>query len=224
LGYREAKALRHALYLRDLANRHAQNQNWGEAAAQGEEALASIGVVDKGYLALHSRFHDPSERRRWTSWAEETIGQSRRSGGIAIVVDKLARKLEVYDGGKKIATFSAELGANGLKPKRYAGDRATPEGRYRVTEVRGTNATKFYKALMLSYPNGEDRARFELLKRRGEIPQRAGIGSLIEIHGEGGEGRDWTDGCVALRNRDMDALFQYARVGTPVTIVGTLSR
>jgi L,D-peptidoglycan transpeptidase YkuD (ErfK/YbiS/YcfS/YnhG family) len=53
------------------------------------------------------------------------------------------------------------------------------------------------------------------------VPANAGIGSLIEIHGEGGQGRDWTDGCVALSNSDMDRVFSHARVGTPVTIVGT---
>jgi L,D-peptidoglycan transpeptidase YkuD (ErfK/YbiS/YcfS/YnhG family) len=53
------------------------------------------------------------------------------------------------------------------------------------------------------------------------VPLRAGVGSLIEIHGDGGQGRDWTDGCVALSNSDMDRVFARARVGTPVTIVGT---
>lgn len=224
LGYREAKALRGALYHRDLAWRLAKAGDLGGASDNAQQALTLLGVVDKGYDSLHSRFGDPRERRQWRSWTEETIAQSRQSGGIAIVVDKLKRQLEVYDGGKKIASFTAELGANGLKPKRHAGDRATPEGRYRITDLRASNATRFYKALMLNYPNAEDRARFEFGKRRGEIPQRASIGSLIEIHGEGGEGKDWTDGCVALRNRDMDTLFRYARVGTPVTIVGTDGR
>jgi L,D-peptidoglycan transpeptidase YkuD (ErfK/YbiS/YcfS/YnhG family) len=57
--------------------------------------------------------------------------------------------------------------------------------------------------------------------KSGTVPRRAGIGSLIEIHGDGGQGRDWTDGCVALDNRDMDRVFARASVGTTVTIVGT---
>jgi lipoprotein-anchoring transpeptidase ErfK/SrfK len=57
--------------------------------------------------------------------------------------------------------------------------------------------------------------------KRGELHLRARIGGLIEIHGEGGQGRDWTNGCVALSNRDMDEVFALARVGTRVTIVGT---
>ncbi len=115
LGYREAKALRGALYHRDLALRQARNGDLDDAADNAEEALGLVGVVDKGYAALHSRFEDPRARRQWTSWVAETIEQSRQTGGVAILVDKLARKLEVYDGGKRIATYVAELGANGLK-------------------------------------------------------------------------------------------------------------
>jgi lipoprotein-anchoring transpeptidase ErfK/SrfK len=52
------------------------------------------------------------------------------------------------------------------------------------------------------------------------VPPGRGIGGLIEIHGAGGQGRNWTDGCVALVNPDMDRLFAAVGVGTPVTIVG----
>ena len=96
-----------------------------------------------------------------------------------------------------------------------------PEGIYKVTELRNVGRTRFYKALMLDYPNPDDRTRFEHGRRTGQVPRRTGIGSLIEIHGDGGQGRDWTDGCVALANADMDAVFSRASVGTPVTIVGT---
>ena len=82
---------------------------------------------------------------------------------------------------------------------------------------RGT----FYKALLLDYPNAEDRAEFNRARRSGDLPPSAGIGGLIEIHGEGGRGRDWTRGCAAVTNRDMDELFARVGVGTPVTIVGS---
>ena len=58
-------------------------------------------------------------------------------------------------------------------------------------------------------------------KRDGRLPRGAGIGSLIEIHGDGGRGEDWTSGCVALENHDMDRLFARVSVGTPVTIIGS---
>ena len=50
----------------------------------------------------------------------------------------------------------------------------------------------------------------------------AKIGGLIEIHGNGGKGIDWTEGCVALTDREMDTVFKIVRVGTPVTIIGSM--
>ncbi len=107
--------------------------------------------------------------------------------------------------------------------KRHRGDKATPEGSYKVTRKRGPGATKYYKALDIDYPNAEDLARFRAAKQRGEIPAGTSPGSLIEIHGHGGRGADWTEGCVALRNDHMDKVFAAAQVGTPVLIVGALS-
>ncbi len=75
---------------------------------------------------------------------------------------------------------------------------------------------------MLDYPNAEDRTRFRRLKRAGQMPRDQEIGSLIEIHGQGGRSRDWTKGCVALENADMDELAPRVHVGTAVTIVGTI--
>jgi hypothetical protein len=73
---------------------------------------------------------------------------------------------------------------------------------------------------MLDYPNERDKERFRKAVQRGEIARGASIGGLIEIHGEGGRGGDWTDGCVALTNNEMDDLFDRVSVGTLVTIVG----
>ena len=53
------------------------------------------------------------------------------------------------------------------------------------------------------------------------MPAGRGIGGLIEIHGHGGRGTDWTNGCIALSDAEMDRLFAAVFVGTPVTIVGT---
>lgn len=222
LGYLEARAMRAALYQRDRARRLAGDGHLIQAAEAAEQALVLSAQVERGFETLHSRFRDARRLRQWRSWAAEAVAASRATGGVAIVVNKLGRKLEVYDGGRRVATFHAELGVNGLREKRHSGDKATPEGRYRITEARQNGATRYYKALMLDYPNATDRARFDTDRRLGLIPPRAGLGGLIEIHGEGGEGRDWTDGCVALTNRDMDSLFRWSQVGTPVTIVGAL--
>lgn len=195
----------------------------GERAAALRTASAALGEADAvgaRWRDLRERFDDPEAIALWRRWVEETVAQSRRTRGKALVVDKLARRLEVYAGGKPVARFEIELGANGLAQKVHAGDRATPEGRYRVTAVKSGRQTQYYRALLLDYPNEADRRRHRDAVRAGRVPAGAGAGSLIEIHGDGGRGQDWTDGCVALTNDDMDRLFAHVRVGTPVTIVG----
>ena len=102
---------------------------------------------------------------------------------------------------------------------RSQGDRATPEGRYRIVEKKDPGQSIYHRALLLDYPNAADRQHFAAAKRRGEIPRGSGIGGLIEIHGDGGRGQNWTDGCVALANGDMDDLFARVELGTRVTIV-----
>lgn len=221
MGTREIAAARRAEYQLDLSRRYAASGAYERANVAAVVAMDAAAIVHKTWRDLHSRFGEPRNLRLWRSWVEETIAASRESGEPAIVVDKLKRTLFLYDDGRRVASFPAELGARGLRQKLHAGDQATPEGRYRVVDARDSRRTKFYKALLLDYPNAEDRARFQFLRRAGQVPRRAGPGSLIEIHGEGGKDDDWTDGCVALSNTDMDRVFARARVGTRVTIVGT---
>jgi len=221
MGRREAAAMQQALLHYRTSEKLAGGDRFQEAADRLAEAQANARVVHGAWSSLHARFSDPANLRLWRSWAEQTIQESARSGDTAIIVDKLRRRVVLYRAGRAIGSYPAELGANGLRRKEHSGDRATPEGRYHVTEAKQAPASRYHKALLINYPNDEDRMRFALGRTRGTISMRAGIGNLIEIHGDGGEGRDWTDGCVALTNEDMDRLFAHVRVGTPVTIVGT---
>ena len=221
VGRHEISAANQAKLKWTLARRYAEDRSFERAIGEAEQARVLAATVHESYKSLHSRFSDPKNLRHWRALVAETIADSRSDGQTALIIDKLARKLHVYRAGRRVATFAADLGAKGLRQKLHSGDQATPEGRYRVSQVRGPKQTNFYKALLLDYPNQEDRARYEWGRRTGIVPRRTGIGSLIEIHGDGGQGKDWTDGCVALRNRDMDRVFDQARVGTPVTIVGT---
>lgn len=221
VGRREISAAKQASLKWGLAQHYAAIGEYDRALEEAEAATSFNRVVRTSFETLHSRFSEPKNLKKWQQLVAETIARSKAEGSTALIIDKLKRKLHVYSAGNRIATFDAELGAKGLKQKLHAGDQATPEGRYRVTEARGPGRTKFYKALLLDYPNAEDRARYAFGKKTGAVPLRAGIGSLIEIHGDGGQGRDWTDGCVALTDGDMDKVFARSRVGTPVTIVGT---
>jgi len=211
-----------ARYHVTTARKLGEGGNHAAALAHAEEALALTADLDHSWGKSIERFSDPSLLALWREQAAETIEESRRTGRPVIIVDKLRRRLTVYERGSERAVFAAELGGNGLERKLKTGDHATPEGRYRVTVKKSGGATKYYLALLIDYPNADDLRRYRAAEAAGEIPRGTGAGNLIEIHGHGGSGRDWTDGCVALTNEDMDDLFAMVHVGTRVTIVGTL--
>jgi hypothetical protein len=140
-----------------------------------------------------------------------------RFPGTALFVDKAAHRLSLVVDGKVKRHYEVSFG----RPeghKRHEGDRRTPEGVYRVTLKKDRGQTRFHRALLISYPNARDLKLYRKARREGRIPRGRGIGGLIEVHG-GGTGVDWTDGCIALENDDMDDLFKRVRVGTPVVIV-----
>jgi hypothetical protein len=158
----------------------------------------------------------------WRRWADETIDWSKDNHGTALLVDKLAHRLYVYQNGKVTRDFQIELGINWMGDKRYRGDKATPEGRYHITKKKNHRETKYYKALLINYPNDEDREAYTREVKRGTVSRRSSIGNIIEFHGEGGRGINWTEGCIALTNDEIDKLFDLTTIGTPVTIVGSL--
>ena len=170
------------------------------------------------------RYADESRITYWQTLAKQTIEWSRIHQSTAIVVSKADRELTLYKSGRKVLSYPVRLGFNGMLEKRFQGDGATPEGRYRVTDRRGPGQTQFYRALALDYPNGEDRRRFDLAKKSGRIGAARGIGGQIEIHGSDNELLAQTLGCVMLDNPHMAVLYESVSVGTPVTIVGALTR
>lgn len=157
---------------------------------------------------------------RWKKWAESAIKESKKNQDYAIIVDKLSRKCFVYYKGTKKYEFDVELGRNWIGDKKKMGDKATPEGMYKI--INKFSGTKYNNALLINYPNDEDKQRFNLEKSRGIIPKTAKIGGGIEIHGSGGKGVDWTEGCIALEDSEMEVIYRIANVGTPVTIVGSI--
>lgn len=158
---------------------------------------------------------------RWKNLANDAIAASR-GGNKVILVDKMAHILYVYQSGKAIRSYDVEFGPNWMAHKERAGDGATPEGNYHITSKKAGGSTTYYRAMLLDYPNADDRAQFAQKKRQGILSRRTGIGSLIEIHGNGGRGFDWTSGCVGMRDRDIDDLYRLVGPGTRVTIVGSI--
>jgi L,D-peptidoglycan transpeptidase YkuD (ErfK/YbiS/YcfS/YnhG family) len=188
------------------------------AEDRAEEASAQARAVSRHAVDAASRYADASLVARWRRMIDETVRWSQSSGGTAIVVLKENHRLDLYDNGRVVRSYTADMGYRSVNDKLASGDAATPEGRYRITAKKA--ASTYYKAMLLDYPNAEDRARFAQMKQRGQIPRGVSVGGLIEIHGDGGRGKDWTKGCVAISNRDIDDLYRRVGVGTPVTIVG----
>lgn len=179
----------------------------GECVKQAEEAV----------ISFIGRYLDKRQVDVWRKWTEETIAESKTRQSIAIVVSKLERRLTVYRDGKPYRSYPAGFGFNGLSNKLHSGDNATPEGRYHI--IRKIASSQYYKALLIDYPNEEDRKRFAKEKNRGAIPVTIGIGGDIEIHGGGQD--ILTRGCISMDNDQMDELYGLVSIGTAVTIVGT---
>ncbi len=193
----------------------------------------SIDAADSAGKALHvqstllarelGRYADEQHIRSWQAMAQQTIEWSRTRRSTAIVVSKAERILTLYKNGNKVVSYPVRLGFNGIREKQFQGDGATPEGRYRITDKRGAGRTQFYRALVLDYPNQDDRRRFVQGKKMGRIPAAKQIGGQIEIHGVENELMAQTLGCVMLDNVQMSALFERVEPGSVVSIVGALT-
>ena len=131
-----------------------------------------------------------------------------------IRIDKSDHRLELVAGKEVVKSYGVGLGSGGPGPKRFEGDKTTPVGTYRVT---GRFKGLFHQFLVVSYPNDEDRRRFADLKARGEVPEGRGVGHSIGIHG-GGSGSDWTFGCIALEDEEIDEISRMVKDGTRIVI------
>ncbi len=135
----------------------------------------------------------------------------------AILILKKDHTLQLFAAGKVIRTYKVALGRGGLAAKEREGDARTPEGHY-IIDSRNA-ASHYHKALHVSYPNVEDRARAAKL---GVPP-----GGAIMIHGLpngmawiGAAHRlyDWTLGCIAVTDEEIDEIWNLVPDGTPVEI------
>ncbi|MBT0667278.1 L,D-transpeptidase family protein [Novosphingobium profundi] len=136
-------------------------------------------------------------------------------------VEKAARRLELWqgvpgEGGHRVRVIEGiQLGDAPVGPKRFEGDERTPEGRYVIDW--GNPRSAYNLSLHISYPNAEDRAYARA--------QGRSAGGMIMIHGQPNDragGRvpgDWTDGCIAVSNAEIEFLWQVVGDGTPIEIV-----
>lgn len=213
----------HASMLVRQARSFFDEKDYQRAIQMAEEAHRALMHQTALLEEELGRYADAKRIASWQAMVKQTIRWSRNHESPVIIVSKAERELTLYENGRKVMSYPVRLGFNGIREKRFQGDGATPEGRYRVTEKRGQGQTQFYRALVLDYPNADDRRRFDLAKKTGQITLSKKIGGQIEIHGVGNESAEQTLGCVMLDNPSMAALFERVSVDTPITIVGALT-
>ena len=134
-----------------------------------------------------------------------------------VLVVKSVSRLYLIRAGEEFDSFKVAFGANPKGHKQQQGDERTPEGRY-ILDYKNSNSS-FYKSIHISYPNAQDRKN---ARKRGVDP-----GGDIMIHGQlnGYEGFsaiaqlfNWTNGCIAVKNHEMDIVWRAVKVGTPIEI------
>lgn len=134
-----------------------------------------------------------------------------------VIVYKQQRKLVLMSHGKEIKAYRVALGGSPVGAKQREGDNRTPEGSY-VIDYQNPKS-RFYKSFHISYPNAQDRAAAQKLgvKPGGDImihglpKEYAWVGEAHVLH-------DWTAGCIAVTNHEMDEIWSLLKIGTPIEI------
>jgi murein L,D-transpeptidase YafK len=149
------------------------------------------------------------------SAAQSNVTAGERADRVVVV--KSTHKLMLLSHGRVLKTYTVSLGRGDGRAKSKAGDRETPEGEY-VIDAKNPHS-RFHRALHISYPNAKDRER---ARKLGVSP-----GGDVEIHGieekwawVGSLHRamDWTAGCIAVTNPEIEEIYRLVPVGTPVEI------
>ncbi len=151
----------------------------------------------------------------WGLWPEPALPLDVKAD--LVIVRKSARRIELYRGPDLLKAYPVSLGRHPVGKKRQQGDGRTPEGEYRL-DYRNPSSS-FHRALHISYPQADDVAAARM--------QGVDAGGLVMVHGIknglGWLGRlhrfvDWTDGCVAVTDREMDEIWRAVPDGTKIRL------
>jgi murein L,D-transpeptidase YafK len=158
-----------------------------------------------------------------THSAKRSLSEKGPIGSVSIIIDKSDYELTVYDDKGWYATYPVVFGNNSLEDKKMQGDKNTPEGTFHIVNKRIHE--KWFRFLSLDYPTEESWEKFRKRKQRGEIPASASIGGSIGIHGTWPNDdfvvdryKNWTMGCISMKNSDVQELYNYTPIGTKVEI------
>lgn len=152
------------------------------------------------------------------SWIWEGSGGGSVAVVDTVVVVKSRRRMMLLKDGEVVRSYEVALGKEPVGPKVRRGDRRTPEGSYLLD--RRNRSSRFYRAIHISYPNKADleRARNLGVTPGGDIMIH-GLPRGMERVGELHALDDWTNGCIAVTNAEMDDIWRLVANGTPIEII-----
>ena len=135
-----------------------------------------------------------------------------------LIVTKSKRTMDVYSGEQVIKTYKISLGRAPVGDKEFEGDKRTPEGQYSINDKNPNSG--FHKNLGISYPSKTDieEAKKKILRPGGEIKIH-GIRNGFGFIGRLQRMFDWTAGCIALTDDEVDELYNRVEIGTPILIL-----
>jgi murein L,D-transpeptidase YafK len=192
-------------------------------ALVGCESPATPLATDGELGATEGDTLPPRQVERPLAVLIDSLGLNARS--VRFHVDKSERRFAVYVNDSLLKTYPCVLGEKPVGDKFHQGDRKTPEGTFTFRSKRVHD--DWHKFIWVDYPNAESWRRYKERSVQGLIPTGKDIGGEIGIHGvpDGMDhwidaGVDWTWGCIALRNADVDEIYPYILAEkTPLEIV-----
>lgn len=216
-------------------NASSQSQPLGEPATPVGHPSPSVTTQKRPANLSDTGIWDDLNSKTWLllpGWIDKTQTH--------VVIDKAGRVLTLMQGQTAVISYPIALGFAPVGHKKKQGDGKTPEGLYYLCENLHKNLAARYgaRSMRISYPNALDANRgletnlisnsqkraIEKAISSGKMPpQNTPLGSSIRIHG-GGVGRDWTLGCIAMRDEDIVDLYKVVRLGTKVRILGADSK
>lgn len=196
-----------------------------------QNATSSATSLSQTTSVTETRQHETTSRLSYTLRAFNQTTLKLPLEAPRLEVDKSRRNLMVYDGETEVRRYGIDLGRSPQLPKERQGDGRTPEGFYYICTKN--NRSAFNLSMGVSYPNIDDarngldrglinRRQFQEIISANETqarpPQNTRLGGSIMIHGTTGYNGDWTEGCIGLRNEDMEELFKIIPLGAPLHI------
>ena len=158
-----------------------------------------------------------AELRENAEALEAKVFARRTEPADRVLIEKKARRLTLFTNGEVIKTYKIALGGNPVGPKERQGDNKTPEGIYTIDSRNGNSG--YHLALHISYPNADDKRR---ARERGVAPggdiMIHGIKNGFEALGLSHAEKDWTEGCIAVTNQEMEEIYRFVPNGTIVEI------